>query len=72
MAALQKSKIKGAAPKVRNRNRGPGYWVMLARSRDNGTRALVTRNPRLGINGFDLGLVGSAAYRRRIAKRGGV
>jgi hypothetical protein len=69
VAALQKNKIKGAAPKVRNANRGPGYWVGLHNSRDNGDRVLTPRNSRLGINGFDIGLVGSAAYRRLQAKR---
>lgn len=65
MAALQKSKTKGAAPKVRNKDRAPGYWIGLSNGRSNRPgRELVRRNPRQGINGFDIGLVGSAAYRR--------
>jgi hypothetical protein len=62
-------KIKGSAPKVRNRNRGPGYWVGLAKSRDNRDRNLPSRDPRQGINFPRLGQVGSAAYRRKQAKR---
>lgn len=57
-------KIKGSAPKVRNANRGPGYWITLARGRDNRDRVLPNRNPREGINYPNLGEVGSAAYRR--------
>jgi len=64
MAAVQRQKIRGSAPKVRNANRGPGYWITLARSRDNKNRDLVKRNPRQGINYPLLSDVGSAAYRR--------
>ena len=58
-------KVKGSAPKVRNRNRGPGYWIQLSNSRSNRDRALVNRNPHQGINYPNLNEVGSAAYRRR-------
>lgn len=64
MAAVQRQKLKGSAPKVRNANRGPGYWISLARSRDNRDRDLPRRNPRQGINYPQQGDVGSAAYRR--------
>lgn len=67
--AAQKQKIKGSAPKVRNANRGPGYWVGLAKSRDGKRRVLVDRYARQGINFPDLGDVGSAAYRRALTKR---
>lgn len=63
-------KVKGSAPKVRNANRGPGYWVSLARSRDNRERSLPSRNPRQGINFPAIGDVGSAAYRRLLQRRG--
>lgn len=58
-------KIKGSAPKVRNANRGPGYWVGLARSRDNRERSLPNRAAHQGISYPRMGDVGSAAYRRR-------
>lgn len=64
MAAVQRQKIKGSAPKVRNRNRGPGYWIGLAKSRDNRERELPKRDPRRGINFPHLNETGSAAYRR--------
>lgn len=64
MAATQKQKIKGSAPKVRNKDRGPGYWVGLAASRSNRERSLPSRNARQGINYPAIGDVGSAAYRR--------
>ncbi len=67
--ASQKQKIKGSAPKVRNANRGPGYWIGLAKSRDNRDRSLPSRDPRQGINFPRIGDVGSAAYRRTLAKR---
>ena len=67
MAALQKQKIKNASPKIKNKDRKPGHWLMLHNSRGAG-REIVRRNPMNGINGYDLGLVGSAAYRRRLAK----
>lgn len=67
MAAKQ-LKIRGSAPKVRNRNRTPGYWVTLARSRDGRNRVLAQRSARQGINFPDLSHVGSAAYRRRLAR----
>lgn len=66
MAAVQK--IKGSAPKVRNRNRTKGYWVMLSSSRSNRQRDLPNRNSRQGINYPVLGEVGSAAYRRMKGK----
>ncbi len=62
--AAQRQKIKGSAPKVRNANRGPGYWIGLAKSRDNRQRDLPKRNPRQGINFPSLTETGSAAYRR--------
>lgn len=62
MATTQK--VKGSAPKVRNSNRTKGYWVGLAKSRDNKARHLSDRSSRIGINWPDLGDTGSAAYRR--------
>lgn len=62
------SKIAKKLPK--RVGRGPGAWIALARGRDNGNRAIPVRNARQGINGFDLGLTGSAAY-RRLRKGGG-
>lgn len=44
--------------------RGPGAWIAIARGRDNGARALVSRDPRQGIHYPRQGDVGSAAYRR--------
>jgi hypothetical protein len=46
-------------------SRGKGAWIAIARGRDNAARVLPSRNARQGINGIDLNLVGSAAYRRR-------
>ena len=61
MAAVQKQKIKGSAPKVRNANRGPGAWVGIAASRNHRDRDLVVRSNRDWPN---LSHTGSAAYRR--------
>lgn len=61
------SQTKGSAPKVRNANRTPGYWVILARGRANRERVVSSHNARQGINFPNIGDVGSAAYRR--AKR---
>ncbi len=70
MAALKKEKLRGSAPKVRNRNRAKGYWIQLHNARSNRPgREIIRRNPRQGINGFDVGLVGSAAYRRLQMRR---
>ena len=46
-------------------SRSKGSWITLARGRDNKDRSLPSRNPRQGINGYDLSLTGSAAYRRQ-------
>lgn len=64
MAAVQKAKLRGSAPKVRNKDRGPGYWVSLHNARNNKARALPSRDARHGINYPRIGDVGSAAYRR--------
>lgn len=45
-------------------SRSKGAWVALARGRDGKDRSLPRRDPRQGINGYDLSLTGSAAYRR--------
>lgn len=61
MATVQKQKIKGSAPKVRNKDRGPGYWIGLHNSRNNKARALVVHPNR---DWPRLSDTGSAAYRR--------
>lgn len=58
-------KIGGSSPKVRNSNRGKGYWVGLHNSRNNKVRSLPNRYAHQGVNYPQLGEVGSAAYRRR-------
>lgn len=63
-AVTTKQQLRGSAPKVRNRNRTPGYWIALARSRDNKNRSLPQRSARQGINFPELSHTGSAAYRR--------
>ena len=70
MAALQKEKLRGAAPKVRNANRTPGYWRQLSASRSNRPgRVLIMRDVRSSVNYPSLDDAGSAAYRRSLAKR---
>jgi hypothetical protein len=65
VAAVQKNKVRGAAPKVRNANRAKGYWLSLHNARANRpNRELVHRNARQGINFPELHHVGAAAYRR--------
>jgi hypothetical protein len=65
MAALH-----GQAPKVRNANRGKGYWVALAKARANRPgRVLVLRDVRSSVNYPSLNDAGSAAYRRSLTKR---
>lgn len=69
MAALQKTKVRGQAPKVRNANRTKGYWVTVAKARANRTgRVLVMRDVRASVNYPSLNDTGSAAYRRALAK----
>ena len=53
---------KGSAPKVRNKDRAPGYWISLSNSRSNRAgRVIVTRPNR---DWPSLRDTGSAAYRR--------
>lgn len=52
---------KGSAPKVRNSNRGPGYWIGLNASRSHRDRIVITRSNR---DVPSLSDTGSAAYRR--------
>lgn len=71
MAALQKAKLRGAAPKVRNKDRAPGYWIQLSRSRANRTdRVVVYRDVRAAVNYPQVSDVGSAAYRRLLDRKG--
>jgi hypothetical protein len=56
-----KAKIKGSAPKVRNKDRAPGYWLNLHNARNNRQRVLATRGNR---DWPSLSDTGSAAYRR--------
>ena len=51
-------------------SRAKGAWIQIHNGRNSGNRVLATRSARNGINGFDIGLVGSAAYRRRQPGRG--
>lgn len=53
---------KGSAPKVRNANRAPGYWIGLSNSRSNRDRSVIYRTNR---DWPALSDTGSAAYRRR-------
>jgi hypothetical protein len=62
------AKVKGSAPKVRNANRPPGYWKILAAGRANRGYTLPARNAYQGINYPSFSDVGSAAYRRLQAK----
>jgi len=55
------TKIRGNSPKVRNSNRGPGYWISLSNSRSNRIRTVITRRNR---DWPALSDTGSAAYRR--------
>lgn len=67
MAALQKTKIKGQAKKCSRGSRKPGDWLIKQRARDSRPGRELIHHPN--VNYPRLSDVGSAAYRRLLAKK---
>lgn len=53
---------------MKGKGRKKGDWVKVAQSRGGSRREVASRSSRIGINFPNIGDVGSAAYRRLLAR----